>query len=150
MWRLDEEDCFPDSDCYDVHLVRSRPMEDDEAELIEAICQAATPGPLATDDVSDGGGALVATLPDGRSIVSVSAVQSCPEDARSRAVADAQMICEARSVLLRLLHDRERWQRREKLLAEKIRSLEDQLERPYETVGQAEWSAEDPAPVHPR
>jgi len=125
-------------------------MDDDEAELIEAICQAATPGPLVTDDVSDGGGALVATLPDGRNIVSVSDSPSCPEDARSRAAADAQMICEARSVLLRLLRDRGRWQRREKLLLEKIRSLEDQLERGYETVEQAEWSAEDPAPAHPR
>ena len=150
MWRLDEEDCFPDSDCYDLHLVRSRPMEDGEADLIEAICQAATPGPLATDDVSDGGGALVATLPDGRSIVSVGAMQSCLDDARSRAAADAQVICEARSVLLRLLRDRERWQRQEKLLLEKIHSLEDQLGPRYESVGQAEWPAEDPAPAHPR
>lgn len=150
MWRLDEEDLFPDSGCFDLHSLRSRPMEDGEAELIEAICQAATPGPLATDDVSDGGGALVATLPDGRNIVSVGVVQSCLEDARSRGVADAQLICEARSVLLRLLHDRERWQRRERSLLKKIRSLEDQLERRYETVEQGEWSSEDPAPAHPR
>jgi len=147
---LDEEDPFLDSGCFDLHLIRSRPMEDDEAELIEAICQAATPGPLATDDVSDGGGALVATLPDGRSIVSVGAVPSCPEDARSRGAADAQLICEARSVVLRLLRDRERWRRRERLLLEKIRSLESQLERRYETVEQGEWASEDPAPAHPR
>ena len=150
MWRMDLDDCLEEDDVFDPHLVRCRPVEDDEAEIIEAICLAATPGPLVTDDLSDGQGALVATLPDGRHIVSVRPPVSCPEDARSMAAANAQLICEARSLLLRLLRDRQRWERREGCLSEKIRELEALLEAQYEAVESSEWPGGDPAPSHPR
>lgn len=149
MWRL-EDDCFPDGDGFDPHLVRSRPVDDEEADLIEAICQAATPGPLATDEVSNGGGVLVATLPDGRNIVSLRTMLGGPAVSRTTTAANAQLICEARCLLLRLLRDRQQWSRREECLLEEIRLLEDQLERGYEAVDDAEWPAEDPAPSRPR
>ena len=148
MWRL-EDGCFSDGDGFDPHLVRSRPVDDEEADLIEAICQAATPGPLVTDEVANGGGVLVATLPDGRNIVSLSTMAGGPARSRTFAAANAQLICEARSLLLRLLRDRQRWRRREKCLLEEIRLLEDQLER-SEAVDAPEWLGEDPAPSRPR
>ncbi|MFH1923746.1 MAG: hypothetical protein ABIP48_28130 [Planctomycetota bacterium] len=150
MWRLDDEDSLWDGDAYDLHCVQSPPVEDAEAELIEMICQAATPGPLVLDDASDGEGALVATLPDGRNIVSLTAVQPCLEDAHSRAAADAQLICEARGLILRLLRDRQRWKRQEDRLREKIQALEDRLERKYEAVEQARRPPKTRAAVHPR
>jgi hypothetical protein len=150
MWRLLDEDCLGDADEYVTHFMRRRPVDDDEAEIIEAICLAATPGPLVTDEVSDGGGALVATLPDGRNVVSVSPPAGSPADARCMAAANLQLICEARCLLLRLLEDRRRWGRREQELSERIRALEEQLERDYEEVGQAAWPPADPAPSHPR
>jgi hypothetical protein len=152
MWRSDFEDCCREDDRFDrsdPHLVRCRPVEDDEAEIIEAICLAAMPGPLVTDDLSSGGGALVATLPDGRSIVSVRPPSGSPDDARSMASANAQLICEARCLLLRLLRDRQRWKRREEGLAERIGELEALLDAQYERAD-SEWPAEDPAPVRPR
>jgi len=150
MWRLEDEDPFVDGDSVILHMVRSRPVDDDEAELIEAICQAATPGPLVADEVSNGGGMLVATLPDGRNIVSLSTMTGGPARSRTFAAANAQLICEARSLLLRLLRDRRRWRRREKCLLEEIRLLEDQLERRSEAVDEADWPAEDPSPSRPR
>ena len=36
---------------------RSAPLEDEEAALVEALCQAATPGPLVVDDEAPGDGA---------------------------------------------------------------------------------------------
>ena len=150
MPRFLDEDSFPDTGEYDPHCVRSRPVEDEEAEIIEAICQAATPGPLVTDDVSDGGGVLVATLPDGRNIVSLVPIPGGPEGARSMAAGNAQLICEARGLLLRLLRDRHRSKRRQKRLLKRIQALEERLKRQYEAVEQAGWRTEDPAPSHPR
>ncbi len=150
MWQFHDE-CFEDGDTHDpLYFVRSRPLEDEEADLIEAICHAATPGPWVIDDVSDGGGALVATLSDGRHIVSTKPAESCLEGARSTAIANAQLICEARCLVLRLLRDWQRWQRREECLLEKIDQLEEQLDRQSETVEQAKWVPEDQAPAHPR
>ena len=146
MWRLLDEDCFGDADEYLPHFTRRRPVDDDEAEIIEAICLATTPGPLVTDEVSDGGGSLVATLPDGRSIVSVRPPGGSPDDARSMAAANLQLICEARCWLLRLLEDRRRWRRREEEMLKKMRALEEQLERDYEELDQAAWPPADPAP----
>lgn len=150
MWRMDLDDCFEQDDVFDPHVVQCRPVEDGEAEIVEAICLAATPGPLVTDDLSNGGGALVATLPDGRHIVSLRPPAGGPEDARSMAAANAQLICEARSLLLRLLRDRRRWERREACLREKIRGLEALLDEQYEAVESSEWPGGEPAPAHPR
>ncbi|MHC4398619.1 MAG: hypothetical protein ACYTG0_02965 [Planctomycetota bacterium] len=149
MWRLDE-DGFGENDSFDpLHFVRSRPVADDEAELIEAICQAATPGPLIVDDRTEGGGALIATLPDGRNIVSAREPAAGPEDAREATVANAQLICEARCLLLRLLRDRQRWQCRERSLVDKIQALEDQLDQ-HSGTGDEEWTDKDHAPARPR
>ena len=150
MWRMDFDDCSEESDVFDSHVVHCRPVEDDEAAILEAICLAATPGPLVTDDLSSGDGALVATLPDGRHIVSLRPPASCPEDARSMAAANAQLICEARSLLLRLLRDRQRWARREGCLLDKIRELEALLDEQYEAVESSEWPGRETAPSHPR
>jgi hypothetical protein len=149
MWRSGYEDCFWDEDEVDPHLVRLRPVDDGEAEIIEAICQAATPGPLVLDDLSSGDGTLVATLPDGRNIVTTRRVASCPEDARIMSAASAQLICEARCLLLRLLHDRERWKRREESLTERVHQLEAMLDRQYEAED-AQWFDDAPAPSQPR
>ena len=90
MWRLDY-DCFEDGDSFDpLYFVRSRPVEDDQAEIVEAICHAVTPGPWVVDDVSEGGGALVATLSDGRNIVSAVPAEGCLESARSAAAANTR------------------------------------------------------------
>ena len=57
------------SDIFDPLCVeRSAPMDDREAELTEALCHAATPGPLVVDDEAEGEGAVVASLPDGRAL----------------------------------------------------------------------------------
>ncbi len=147
MWRLDGE-CFEDGDSFDpLYFVRSRPVEDEEAELLEAICHAATPGPWVTDEASDGGGALVATLPDGRHVVSLRPAEACLADARS---ANAQLICESPCLVLRLLHDRQQWKRKESGLLEKIQALEEQIERQSEAADEAEWIEEDEAPLYPR
>lgn len=150
MWRLLDEDCLGDGDAYLPDLVRRRPVDDDEAEIIEAICLATTPGPLVTDDVSDGGGSLVATLPNGRSIVSLRPPGGSPDDVRSMAAANLHLICEARLWLLRLLEDRRRWRRRQEEIQEKIDSLEERLETDYEQAEPAAWPPADPAPSRPR
>lgn len=150
MWRWLDEDCLEDAAGFDPQFARRRPIDNDEAEIIEAICLAATPGPLVTDDLSDGGGALVATLPDGRNVVSLRPPPGSPDDARSMAAANKQLICEGRCLLLRLLQDRRRWTRREEALLERIQLLEEQLERQYDAVEPADWPPADPAPSQPR
>ena len=150
MWRLDY-DCFEDGDSFDpLYFVRSRPVEDDHAEIVEAICHATTPGPWVVDDVSEGGGALVATLSDGRNIVSAVPAEGCLAGARSSAAANAQLICEARCLILRLLRDRQQWKRQEERLLQKIQELEELLERQSETVEKTKWVPEDGVPARPR
>ncbi len=102
---------------------RSAPMEDEEAALVEALCQAATPGPLVVDDDVDGDGAVVVSLPDGRTIVSLTA---SVEHTRDEGVnhANAQLICKSRYLLLRLLRDRQQWKEQREFLLERIRTLE--------------------------
>ena len=98
------------------------PLGDKEVACIEALCDAAGPGPLLVDDVAGGDGVVVATLPDGRHIISLAPTGS-PDDP-SWVQVNARLICHARHYLLRLLSDRRRWQREcEKLLA-RIESLE--------------------------
>ncbi len=107
-------------------IQRSAPMNDDEAALAEALCQAATPGPLVVDDEAEGQGAVVVTLPDGRLIVSLTA---SVEHARDGGAihANAELICKARFLLLRLLRDREQWKEQREFLLERIRTLETAL-----------------------
>jgi hypothetical protein len=106
---------------------RSAPTDDNEAESIKALCRSATPGPLFTDDRAEETGAVVATLPDGRHIVSMTA---SAEQTKDRAVieANARLICKAEGYLLRLLRDRERWKQQLEFLQQRIRTLESALE----------------------
>ena len=145
------DDCYDDSEIFDpLRVERSRPMEDEEATLFEALCQAASPGPLVVDDRAGGEGAVVATLPDGRHIVSLRTAESFAADSPRTIAANAQLICEARFLALRLLRDREKWQCRERCLEEKIRSLQAELERQQETAEPPEWAAASQHPSRPR
>ncbi len=108
---------------------RSAPINDDEAAAIETLCQAATPGPLVLDDATDGDGAPVAVLPDGRTVVSRTAtVQSLIDPAVVGA--NAELICKARYYLLRLLRDRLCWQSERQALHARIAELEAQPAAP--------------------
>jgi len=128
---------------------RSAPLEDEEAALVEALCRAATPGPLVVDDEVDGDGAIVVTLPDGRMIVSLTA---SVEQARDEAVthANAQLICKARYLLLRLLRDRRQWKQDREFLLERIRTLEAALEAAREETQQAAWAGSAAVSARPR
>ncbi len=118
---------------------RSAPLEDEEAALVEALCQAATPGPLVVDDETPGDGAVVACLPDGRMIVSLSASM---EHVQGEAVAhaNAELICKARHLLLRLLRDRRQWKEEQEFLLERIRTLEAALGTDEDSLGQRRWN----------
>ena len=121
---LDNLDVLGHGDVFDPLCVeRSAPMDDEEAALVEALCQAATPGPLVVDDEVEGEGAVVVSLPDGRLIVSLTAtVEHTKDEAVSHA--NAQLICKARYLLLRLLRDRQQWKEQREFLLERIRTLE--------------------------
>jgi len=105
-----------------VLLDRLRPLGDEEAASIEALCEATGPGALVVDDVADGNGVVVATLPDGRHIISLTPAGS-PDDPGWVQV-HARLFCRARCYLLRLLDDRRRWQRERAALVARIESLE--------------------------
>jgi hypothetical protein len=105
---------------------RSAPIDDEEAARIEALCRAATPGPMTLDDQAATEGSVVAILPDGRAIATLTPCHG-EEDAASTADANAQLICKARYLLLRLLRDRECWKKERERLLERIRSLEEAL-----------------------
>jgi len=128
---------------------RSAPLEDEEAALIEALCRAATPGPLVVDDEADGDGAVVVALPDGRMIVSLTA---SVEQARDEGVthANAQLICKARYLLLRLLRDRRQWKQDREFLLERIRSLEAALESARQETQPTAWADAPAVSAHPR
>lgn len=102
---------------------RSAPVEDEEAAMVEALCLAATPGPLVVDDETDGEGAVVVSLPDGRLIVSMTAPVAQTDDA-AVTLANAQLICKSRHLLLRLLRDRQQWKQQREFLQGRIRTLE--------------------------
>ncbi len=109
---------------------RSEQVSDEEAAQIEAICQAATPGPMVLDDQAGGEGSMVASLPDGRTIVSLTTHAAYSEAERAAAIeANARLICKARYFLLRLLRDRERWQEERAALLDRLGALEAELER---------------------
>lgn len=123
----DDSDEFGHCDMFDpLCIERSAPMDDEEAALVEALCHAATPGPLVVDDEAEGEGAVVVSLPDGRMIVSLTATVEQTNDVGS-SHANAQLICKARYLLLRLLRDRQQWKEQREFLAERIRTLESAL-----------------------
>jgi len=103
-------------------LNRLCPLGDEEAAHIELLCEAIGPGRLVVDDMAGGDGVVVATLPDGRHIVSITPTGS-PDD-RTWVQAHARLFCHARAYLLRLLHERRRWHREREVLLSRIESLE--------------------------
>jgi hypothetical protein len=126
-WEIEE---FDDSDVFDpVRIERSPKVEDAEAAVFEAICHSASPGPFVIDDQAGGEGTVVASLPDGRLIVSIGATPPSEEDREIQAEANARLFCEARCMILRLLRDRERWYERERDLLDQIALLENRLEK---------------------
>ena len=126
------------------------PVADEEAERFETICRDATPGPLMIDDKSEGGGAVVASLPDGRHVVSTSGPLASQADAHAATEANAGLICHARCMVLRLLRDRQHWQQREEGLLERVRLLEAELQRQSDTLDQPQWEPARPVPTRPR
>ena len=128
---------------------RSAPMDDEEAALVEALCLAATPGPLVVDDQVEGDGAVVVSLPDGRLIVSMTAsVEQTEDDGVTHA--NAQLICKARYLLLRLLRDRQQWKEEREYLLERIRTLEAALESQVDDAGQRARNSTPHVPSRPR
>jgi hypothetical protein len=128
---------------------RSAPLKDEEAAAIEALCHAATPGPLVVDDEAEGDAAPVVSLPDGRMIVSLTAgVGHVHDDATTDA--NAQLICKARYLLLRLLRDREQWKQQRECLLEKIRTLHTELGREDEWIEGEAWNEKPHFRRHPR
>ena len=124
-WEIED---FEESDIFDpVRVERSPKVEDTEAAIFEAICHSGSPGPFVIDDQADGEGIVVATLPDGRLIVSIGATQPSEEDGEIQAEANARLFCEARCMILRLLRDRERWYEQERNLLDRIAVLESRL-----------------------
>lgn len=124
-WEIED---FDDCDMYDpVRVERSPKVEDTEAAVFEAICHSASPGPFVIDDQADGAGTVVASLPDGRLIVSIGATQPSEEDTEVQAEANARLFCESRCMILRLLRDRERWDERERDLLNRIAVLQSQV-----------------------
>ncbi len=125
-WRGDPDEVGHSGIFDPLCIERSSPLDDDEAAMVEALCQAATPGPLVVDDEAEGEGAVVVSLPDGRMIVSLTAaVEQTHDEAASHA--NAQLICKARYLLLRLLRDRQQWNEQREFLLERIRTLETAL-----------------------
>jgi len=123
----DNPDGLDHGDIFDPLCVeRSAPMDDGEAELIKALCQSATPGPLVIDDEAEGEGAIVATLPDGRMIVSLTASVEHTDDFGA-IEANAQLICKSRNMVLRLLRDRQQWKAQREFLQQRIHTLETAL-----------------------
>ena len=138
------------SDVFDpLCIERSAPMDDQEAALVEALCQAATPGPLVVDDEVEGEGAVVVSLPDGRLIVSLTAAveQTRGETATH---ANAQLICKARYLLLRLLRDRQQWKEQREFLLERIRTLEAALGMERGASGQGDGHHDARVVARPR
>ncbi len=121
-----QDSCFDDGPFDPLQVERSRPVEDEEANQWETVCQAASPGPLVIDDQANGSGTVVTTLPDGRQLISLAPVGS-PLDAMCVMEANTELICHARFWLLRLLRDREHARRREDSLLRRIEDLEMQL-----------------------
>ncbi len=119
-------DRVDDADPFDPFWIERRAFTDNEAESIKTLCQSATPGPLVADHETDIDGAIVATMPDGRHIVSLSTPVQRTHDAMA-IEANTQLICKARDFLLRLLHDRQHWKQQQEFLEQRIRTLDTAL-----------------------
>ena len=130
-------------------IQRSAPMKDEEAALVEALCQAATPGPLVVDDEAEGQGAVVVGLPDGRWIVSLGASVGHTKG-EGVIQANAELICKARFLLLRLLRDREQWKEQREFLLERIRTLETALGPEKELAQREGWDPASRSSARPR
>ena len=105
-----DEERFGDNDSVatDPLLIeRSKPVTEEEARRFEEICRAATPGPLVVDDNSDGDGVVFAYLADGRTIVCRIEGPAPWLDPAEAAAANAELVCRARTMVLRLLRDRQ-------------------------------------------
>jgi len=119
---------------------RSEPVNDEEAAEIERICLAATPGPMVVDDTADGDGSMVVSLPDGRVIVSLTThAAHCEDEVEAAIEANAKLICRARYFLLRLLRDRERWQRERAELLTKLERLEAEVRELRASAQRRAW-----------
>ena len=127
LWHENPDEVDPTIAFDPLCVQRSAPIEDDEAAMVEALCLASTPGPLVVDDEADGDGAVVVSLPDGRLIVSMTAPVEQTDD-ETVTLANAQLICKARHLLLRLLRDRRQWSQQREFLQERIRTLERSLQ----------------------
>ena len=124
-----DEDClhlgFDDSEQFDPLMASgSLPLTEVDICSIRTLCEAATPGPLLIDDQTTGEGAVVATLPDGRHIVSLAPDASSDDPATVEA--NARLIRQARCLLLRLLRERDRWQLERSELLARLRAWESQ------------------------
>jgi len=148
-----DEECIDDEDSVitDPLLIeRSKPVTDEEARDFEEMAQASTPGPLVVDDKSEGGDTVIASLPHGHSVVSQGEKVVTPADAVAAAKANAELICRARCIILRLLRDRRHAKRREQALRQRIEFLESEIERRQQMAGSARWEEADGVPARPR
>lgn len=134
------EECFEELDVADpLRDERIEPLEDDEAARLEELCQAAVPGRVVIDDRSDGTGFVLATLPDGRHIVHQGPALGDAEEIQAASEATIELMCRARCMVRRMLHDRRARIEQEERLREKLRDLETELGR-RAAAEHAEWS----------
>jgi len=103
------------------------PLGQNDLAAIAALCEAAAAGPFLIDDEASGEGVVVATLPDGRHVVSLSSDRAAFEPERIRA--NGRLFCQARSWLVRLLRDRLRLERERESLLARVARLEAILAR---------------------
>ena len=122
-----EEDVEPGlEDSFDAaHVDSVVPLDDAEARRIEFLCRTATPGPLVVEADGWSGGTVVATMPDGRQVVSITTPSQpgCKDEQE----ANLRLICRGRQLLLRMLNDRKQWSAERALLRNKLAALEDEL-----------------------
>ena len=135
FWRDDVEPFEGDGPHDSVLIETARPLRDDEVEKLNALCEEAAPGPFVIGDAVDGEGVLIATLSDGRQVVcrKFGFGHRLPR----RAVdATAQLFCQARHLLLRLLEDRkeckaqrEQWDQERRQMLNEITGLKRKVQR---------------------
>lgn len=101
-----------------------------EAEIgqLQALCEQ-VPGPIVTDDLSDGQGQLLAQLPDGRQLVNLGICWGQPLAAECLD-AHVQLICRAPRMLRRLLDERQRLQQRISELETQVQAASSSLNLP--------------------
>ena len=154
----DDIEPFEGDGPHDSVLIESpRPVRDDEVQQLEALCEDAAPGPFVVGDAADGEGLVIATLLDGRQVISrkFGFGHRLPHHAIEATV---RLFCQARHLLLRLLEDRKelkaqqgRWrQERQQLLAQ-IAELQRKLEtHPVRREKPSHSTASPSGPIRPR